>query len=154
LSNNHSEVRYDSLRIDAINPTIAGAIIIIIAFMARKILSINSNRSMNYVLKTVMAGKYNLVAVQDAFQAMAVLREKKGIQCILIDIDYQTQQNIDFIQHLKNSYLYQCPIIVLSSNKEIDDSIMNANVQDVFIKPFNPSELKKSIADAISLTLS
>jgi DNA-binding response OmpR family regulator len=109
---------------------------------------------MNYVLKTVLAEKYNLICVQDAFQGMSVLKEKKNIQCILVDIDYQTEQNIDFIQHLKNSFLYQCFIIVLSSTKEIDDSIMNANVHDVFIKPFNPSELKKSIDDVMTLAVS
>lgn len=119
--------------------------------MARRILSISNNRSMNYVLKTTVVDKYRVTTVQDAFQAMTVLKDKKDIQCILIDIDYQTEQNINFIQHLKNSYLYQYPIIVLSSSKEIDDSIMNANVHDVFIKPFHPSELKKSIDDVMKV---
>ena len=121
--------------------------------MARKIFSISSNKAMNYLLKTVMSDVYSVIAVQDAFQAMSVLKAK-DIKCILIDIDYQTEQNLAFIQHLKNSFLYQCSIIVLTSKKELDERIMKPNVYDLFVKPFNPIELKRSIGEIETTVLS
>jgi DNA-binding NtrC family response regulator len=117
--------------------------------MARKILSINGNRSMNYLLKTITRDEYNLITVLDAVQAMWVLKKEKEIECILIDVDYHTEQNLVFIQHLQNSFLYQCPIIILSSNKETDQGIMPTSNLAVFFKPFNPMDLKNSIAGSI-----
>jgi len=117
--------------------------------MARKILSINGNRSMNYLLKTITRDEYNLITVLDAFQAMWILKTEKEIECVLIDVDYHTEQNLEFIQHLQNSVLYQCPIIIFTSNKEIDKGTMLTNALAVFFKPFNPMDLKKSIAATI-----
>jgi DNA-binding response OmpR family regulator len=117
--------------------------------MARKILSINGNRSMNYLLKTITRNEYNLITVLDAVQAMWVLKKEKKIDCILIDVDYHTEQNLEFIQLLQNSFLYQCPIIILSSNKETDKGIMPTDNLTVFFKPFDPMDLKDSIAVTI-----
>jgi len=117
--------------------------------MARKILSINGNRSMNYLLKTITSDKYNLITVPEALQAMWVLKTQKEIECVLIDLDYHTEQNLEFIQHLQNSFLYQCPIIILSSNKETDEDITLTNDLNVFFKPFNPVDLKKLIDDTV-----
>ena len=121
--------------------------------MVGKILSINGNQSMNYLLKTILGSAYNLLAVQDAYEAMQVLKAVKEIDCALIDTDYHTIQNIDFIQHLKNSYLYQCPVIILASKKEPDEDLEPSSVTKVFFKPFNPLVLKQSIDEIMTLSL-
>jgi CheY-like chemotaxis protein len=113
--------------------------------MARKILSISSNRSMNYLLKTITGGSYNLITAQDTVEAMSSLKTQALIECILIDLDYQPEQNISFIQHINESFLYQCPVIVLSSDKEFDDSDKPPNVEYVIYKPFDPLLLKVEI---------
>ena len=121
--------------------------------MAKKMLSINSNRSMNYLLKTITGVSYDLITAEDTFEAMSSLKTKEDIVCILIDIDYHTEQNINFILHLKDSLLYQCPVIVLSSYKEIDDNSMPPHVESVFYKPFDPVDLKKEIDKIMSASL-
>lgn len=113
--------------------------------MARKMLSINSNRSMNYLLKTITGVSYDVITAEDPVEAMSSLKTTGEIECVLIDIDYQTELNINFIQHLKDSFLYQCPVIVLCSNKEIFDPDKLANVESIFYKPFDPLDLKKEI---------
>lgn len=119
--------------------------------MARKILSISSNRSMNHLLKTITGGSYHLITAQDVFEAMSSLKTLEIIECILIDLDYQPEQNISFIQHINDSFLYNCPVIVLSSDKEMDDSNKPPNVEYVIYKPFDPLVLKVEI-DKIMMT--
>ena len=121
--------------------------------MARKMLSINSNRSMNYLLKTITGVSYDVITAEDTVEAMSSLKTIGEIECILIDIDYQTEQNINFILHLKDSFLYQCPVIVLCSDKEIFDPDKLANVERIFYKPFDPLDLKKEIDEIIMRSL-
>jgi CheY-like chemotaxis protein len=121
--------------------------------MARKMLSINNNRSMNYLLKTITGVSYDVITAEDPVEAMSSLKTTGEIECILIDIDYQTEQNLNFILHLKESFLYQCPVIVLCSHKEIFDPDKLANVERVFYKPFDPLDLKKEIDEVIMRSL-
>jgi two-component SAPR family response regulator len=121
--------------------------------MARKMLSINNNRSMNYLLKTITGVSYDVITAEDSVEAMSSLKTTGEIECILIDIDYQTEQNLNFILHLKESYLYQCPVIFLCSHKEIFDPDKLANVESVFYKPFDPLDLKKEIDGIIMRSL-
>jgi DNA-binding response OmpR family regulator len=121
--------------------------------MARKMLSINSNRSMNYLLKTITGVSYDVITAEDTVEAMSSLKTPGEIECVLIDIDYHTELNINFIHHLKDSFLYQCPVIVLCSNKEIFDGDKLANVERVFYKPFDPLDLKKEIDEIIMRSL-
>ncbi|MFC0771491.1 hypothetical protein [Terrimonas alba] len=100
---------------------------------------------MNYLLKTITCVSYDVITAEDTVEAMSSLKTTGEIECILIDIDYQTEQNLNFILHLKDSFLYQCPVIVLSSHKDIYDSNKPANVESVFYKPFDPLDLKKEI---------
>jgi len=122
-----------------------------VVVMARKILSISSNRSMNYLLKTITGGSYHLITAQDVFEAMSSLKSQQLIECILIDLDYQPDQSINFIQHINDSFLFQCPVIVLSSDKDFDDSNKPANVEYVIYKPFDPLVLKVEI-DKVMMT--
>ena len=119
--------------------------------MARKILSISSNRSMNYLLKTITGGSYNLITAQDTFEAMSSLKSVEVIECILIDLDYQPEQNISFIQQINDSFLYHCPVIVLCSDKEMDINNKPPNVEYVMYKPFDPLVLKVEI-DKVMMT--
>ena len=100
---------------------------------------------MNYLLKTITGSSYDVITAEDTFEAMSSLKAMEEIECIIIDIDYHTDDNLNFILHLKDSFLYQCPVIVLSSHKEIYDSNKPANVESVFYKPFDPLDLKKEI---------
>jgi DNA-binding response OmpR family regulator len=63
-------------------------------------------------------------------------------------MDYQTQENRDFIDHVQTSCLYAKPVIVLSSNKtdsEAGELLTEAQVYHCFTKPFNPLELVRCI---------
>ena len=86
-----------------------------------------------------------MITAQDVLEAMSSLKTQEVIDCILIDLDYQPEQSINFLQLINDSFLYQCPVIVLSSDREIDDSNKPPNVEYVIYKPFDPLVLKVEI---------
>jgi DNA-binding NtrC family response regulator len=115
--------------------------------MKRKILSINGNRSMNFLLQTVLSAKYEFIPVPDVFSGMMELRKNGAIELVLIDVDYSTQENWDFIQHISSSVIYQKPVIVLASerNRRFDKKVAEEKVYESVMKPFSPLDLVRSI---------
>src|SRR5215510_8858795 len=115
--------------------------------MNRTILSVNGNKPMNYLLQTVLSTRYDFIPVDDVFAAMNQLKRKAEIELIIIDVDYSTQENWDFIQHINTSGLYQKPVIVLTSDKSkrMDARMTTEKVHDFFFKPFSPPDLLRTI---------
>ncbi|MEO8110636.1 MAG: hypothetical protein ABI594_11410 [Ginsengibacter sp.] len=124
--------------------------------MSRHVLSINGNNAMNYLLKTGFSDKYTVITVANVFDAMQELKENEKIEMVLLDIDYHTEECVDFVQHLNSSTIYSCPVILLGSvnKKEIAENLgQHRDVRESFIKPFDPANLSKSIDDFVSLNL-
>lgn len=119
--------------------------------MLRNVLVISHNKAMSYLIRTVLGNLFQLIIVEDVFHGMHRLKYKKDINLIIIDIDYQTKESIDFILHINSSKLYNKPLIVISSvqNQKTNEAVIEANVYDYFIKPFNPIELVDSINELI-----
>ncbi len=115
--------------------------------MRRNILIISHNQAMSYLLQTVIGNIHKLVITEDVSQGMHQLKHKQNINLIIIDIDYQTKESIDFIQHINSSKLYNKPVIVLSNvqNKKSNEAVIETIVFKYFIKPFSPIELIHSI---------
>jgi DNA-binding response OmpR family regulator len=88
-----------------------------------------------------------LVPVSDVFAGMKELKKREEIKLILVDVDYSTQENWDFIQHIRTSGLYQKPVIVLASekNKRMDDKMALDQIASYVYKPFNPPDLVRTI---------
>jgi response regulator RpfG family c-di-GMP phosphodiesterase len=123
--------------------------------MRRTVLSINANKPMNYMLQTVLSEKYSIIAVQDVFQGMQQLKTNKDIQAIVVDADFNSEECWEFIQHIKSSWIYNRPLVVLTSDKNLaagDHSTANG-VDYLFQKPFSPVDLTKTI-DALLYTSS
>ncbi len=103
---------------------------------------------MNYLLKTGFSDKYKVITVANVYEAFQELRRNEKIEMILLDVDYETEECVDFVQHLNSSTVYACPVIILGSshNKELGEQLENnKRVCELFIKPFNPINLSKSI---------
>ena len=113
--------------------------------MIRNILSIG--QSMNYLLETALSNSYELITVEDVFHGMHMLKQNKEIDLIIIDIDFQTKEAIDFILHIHSSRLYKQRVFALVStlNYLSYESVLNRCVHGHFKKPFNPIELVKAI---------
>ncbi len=102
---------------------------------------------MNYLLQTVLSSRYEFLPVQDVFAVVNELRKREEIELIIIDVDYSTEENWDFIQHISTSGLHQKPVIVLMSDKSkrTNERMASEKVYDFFFKPFSPPDLLRAI---------
>ncbi|HEY0356601.1 MAG TPA: response regulator [Flavisolibacter sp.] len=121
--------------------------------MAKSILIVGGSKAMNYLLQTVLENDYQIIAVTDIFQAMHHLRRNKNIKTILADLDFQPQQAWELIEHIKSSRLYRIPVIVLSTdnNDTLKKKCYEFEVDEIFIKPFNPLDLIAAIKSIMSV---
>lgn len=115
--------------------------------MKRTILIICGNRSMNYILKTVVESRYDLIAVTDVFEGMKQLRQNAEISLVVVDIDFQQKECLDLVGYLKSSFLYNKPVFVLSTLKEetLEGLSRIAKPDLILSKPFNPTDLLESL---------
>ncbi len=111
--------------------------------MSKRILSVNGNKAMHYLLQTIFENEYELISVMDAYKAMHQLRLDKNIELIIVDVDYESEQSWDMIHHIKTSKLHQIPVIVLTTvnNDMIKNKCYELGIDEVFFKPFNPVDL-------------
>jgi len=115
--------------------------------MSRTVLSINGNKPMNYMLQTVLSRKYKILLAGDVFQGMQHLKKNEAIELIIVDVDMNGDESWEFVQHVKSSWLYKRPLIVLSSDKAFSASekASEAGADYFFQKPFSPIDLIKTI---------
>jgi CheY-like chemotaxis protein len=123
--------------------------------MSKRILSVNSNRAMNYLLQTILKKEYQFVPVGNVFEAMYQLRINKGIHFLIVDLDFHPQQSWELIEHIKSSKLHCIPVIVLATeNTEIlRQKCYEYEVDEIFFKPFNPVDLIAAIGNTVSETV-
>lgn len=119
--------------------------------MSTRILSINGNEAMNYLLQTVFKKKFQVITVEDVFDGMQYLKSGHSIKAIIIDIDTQSHQAWQLIEHLKSSKLFQIPITVLASSKNeaIEKKCYDLEISDIVFKPFNPEDLLAMVESSI-----
>jgi DNA-binding response OmpR family regulator len=115
--------------------------------MSRTILSINGNKPMNFILQTVLSRKYKFVAVKDVYQAMQQLKANETIELVVVDVDFDAEESWEFVQHIKSSWIYSRPVIVLTSDKSLSatEKVAETGVDYLFQKPFSPIDLIKTI---------
>ena len=123
--------------------------------MSRSILSVNGNKAMNYLLKSILEKNYPFVPANDVFHGMYQLKSNKQISVLVIDLDFQPQQSWELIEHIKSSRLYQIPVIILATeNSEmLRQKCYDLEIDEIFFKPFNPVDLIAAIKNTISETV-
>jgi CheY-like chemotaxis protein len=123
--------------------------------MRKRILSINGNKAMNYLLQTVFEQEYAFIAAADVFEGMHLLRKQKDITALVVDLDYHSQQGWELIEHIKSSNLYRMPVLVLTTenNDTLKQKCYELEVDEIFFKPFNPVDLIAAINNLMSLNV-
>ncbi len=123
--------------------------------MKKGILSISAHRSLNYLLKTILSPHYIFHSTSDVFHGLYMLKNHEIIELILVDIDDNTEQNLEFIAHINTSGFYQMPVVVLGTNKELQQRITHGKSKLIsFVtKPFNPEELLALVENCFAHTL-
>jgi CheY-like chemotaxis protein len=121
--------------------------------MSKSILSVNGNKAMNYLLQTIFQKEYRLVQASDVFEGMYQLKTNNKITALIVDLDYETQQGWELIEHIKSSELYDIPVVVLTTenNDILQRKCYQLEVDEIFFKPFNPVDLIATIKNTIAM---
>lgn len=118
--------------------------------MMNAVLSINTNKAMNYVIESIIDKQYDAITVNDIYSAAEQLKKRQDIKTIILDVDNTNADVWDFIHHIKTSRFFNKPIIVLTSDKGLAQSkkVEEAKIRYLLHKPFTPSEILKKISEA------
>lgn len=98
---------------------------------------------MNFLLETVLGPKNTVELVSDVVRGMQVLKNRNKVDVIILDIDNNTPEILEFIYHVKSSRLYSnSEILVIGTSSKIEANITELqSVTKIFPKPFSPELL-------------
>lgn len=116
--------------------------------MKINILSISDSKPMNYLVKTVLSPKHNVIIRNDVIEGVYELKRRK-IKVVILNLDFQDEEIKNFIHHVTTSSLYNIPIIALSSNGHFKNQ-QEEGVFKYIIKPFDPVDLVTTVDEVIS----
>jgi DNA-binding NtrC family response regulator len=110
------------------------------------ILSISGKDGINYLIKTVLSSKYQIILSNNVFEAGLKMRTTKSINLAIVDIDHRTTESVEFISHLSTSSIYRLPLIILHTDKNVLlESCPEIRCFKSFQKPFNPIHLFETV---------
>lgn len=118
------------------------------------ILAVDESKAIRFLLQTIFGKKYHVVTAADASSAMYWLSKKNFPDVILTDARLPDAGKWEFVANLKNSYLYKdIPAVVLSSlsKEETEEKCTLYNVEQFFLKPFNPEYLIEAVDELVRL---
>jgi len=121
------------------------------------ILAVDDSKAMRYLLQTVLGKKYQVVTAPDASSAMYWLSQKNFPNVILANAQLRDTADWEFVAYLKNSFLYKdIPAVVLSSleQEDVEQKCTQFNVEQFFLKPFNPVSLVEAVDKLVRLNVS
>lgn len=115
--------------------------------MRKKVLCIEQNYSLGFVIKTVLSEYFSVTVVPNAFDAMDELTQDT-FDCIILSEEQQNKQSSQLLQHLRSSSLLKnIPVVVISDyeDENLKRNCRLSNVAEIFKKPFDPLKLLDSI---------
>ena len=113
--------------------------------MKKKILVIDDDESIRFILKHVLHKDYEIVCEENGCEGLIYLQKGNIPDLIILDLIMPEMNGVDFIKNIKQSnYFNSIPIIVLSAKENSKEKIecFKLGADDYIIKPFNPEELK------------
>ena len=116
--------------------------------MKKEILVVDSNKSVRFMLHTILRKHYKVVSVPDGVSAMYYLRTHKSPDLVIMNPDLSDFPDWELVRYLSGSHLYSSvPVMVISSQNEEKTRSMSVQYDVVkhFVKPFNPLELLEAV---------
>jgi CheY-like chemotaxis protein len=120
--------------------------------MKKQILAVDDSKAIRFLLQTVLGKTYQVITVPDGCSAMHWLSRRNFPNLIIADPQLPDLENWELIQQLKTSGIYKnIPLMVLSglSIQETEEKCIAYQVQNFFLKPFNPVDLVNAVQQLI-----
>lgn len=111
--------------------------------MERAVLSINSNSSMNLVLKNIFNKSFVFYPVPDVYAGFTLLKKVKEIDLIVVDLDENCTDCLEFIFFINSSKMYKKKMVVLACKEQSEklNFLKQSEAVQILLKPFSPSLL-------------
>ena len=109
--------------------------------MKRKILLVDQNKAISFLIETLLEKQYEVTPVQDSYLAIHELGSNKCFDLIIISIDSKQDDNFQLLLHLKtSSLLRKIPVLVLANNTDanLENECAELVVESYVEKPFDP----------------
>lgn len=120
--------------------------------MKKQILAVDDSKAIRFLLQTVLGKTYQVITVPDGCSAMHWLSRRNFPNLIIADPQLPDLENWELIQQLKTSGIYKnIPLMVLSGLgvTETEEKCRSFQVQNYFMKPFNPVDLVNAVQQLI-----
>jgi DNA-binding NtrC family response regulator len=121
--------------------------------MNPSVLNVNSSKPMCQLFQTILNKKYHVVEAGNVYDAARKIKKRPDVKVILIDVDKEVKETLEFIHHVHSSTLYSVSFILFTGNKDeaLNEQLKLAGARNLFYKPFNPDEVIKQIDELASV---
>lgn len=119
--------------------------------MKNSVLIIDDDSTIRFLLKTVLK-EYEVIAMEDGYEALTWLNSGNVPDLILLDIEMPNINGRVLIRRLKSSYKHRnVPIIIMSGtdSKLIKTSFIKLGAADFIVKPFTDVDFLERIKSAM-----
>lgn len=119
--------------------------------MKNSVLVIDDDSTIRFLLKTVLK-EYDVIAMEDGYDALTWLNSGNVPDLILLDIEMPNINGRVLIRRLKSSYKHRnVPIIIMSGtdSKLIKTSFIKLGAADFIVKPFTDVDFLERIKSAM-----
>lgn len=109
---------------------------------------IDDDETMLTLLECYLESDYNVVAFDNAVQALQWLKKNDDCDLVISDVRMPEMSGNELLDNIKgNVFLEHIPVFILSSLDKSQDRIncLKKGAEDFVIKPFNPEELAVKI---------
>ena len=109
--------------------------------MKRKVLLVDQNKAISFLIETLLEKQYEVCPVQDSYFAINELASNKSFDLIIVSVDSKQDDNFQLLQHLKtSSLLRKIPVLVLAngSDANLGNECAELCVEAYVEKPFDP----------------
>lgn len=121
--------------------------------MKKKILVIDDDATIRFLLDNILGKKYEVESKGDGFEALDWLNAGNVPDIILVDMEMPNINGKVLIRRIKFSPQFRfVPIIVISAteNKAIKNNFIKLGAADYIVKPFNDIDLLNRIESALN----
>lgn len=114
----------------------------------KKVLIIEDDEPLCWLLEKILTGKYDLVIMNNGFEALSWLSDGNLPNLIISDINMPTLDGIELLENIRTSgILRDIPVIMLSASEEPEKrrQCLELGASNYLVKPFEPQLLLEEI---------
>ncbi|RFZ94529.1 response regulator [Mucilaginibacter conchicola] len=122
--------------------------------MKKTLLIVDDDLSILKLLNFILSKDYEIVVKNNGIEAFSWLEDGNMPKLIISDLQMPYFDGQSFLKNVKISGFYRdIPVIMLSAAHDLDEQVANMpfKVDAYMHKPFNPTELKNAISQALNV---